>query len=78
MDHYTNRFKRALVEGRTGVRRMAHERHAATRGARRLGFDFLVVDMEHTPLETHHMIDTLRAIAARPRPPSCACRGTTW
>lgn len=67
MDPYSNRFKRALREGRTqfGAWLMSGTPSTAEAlGA--AGFDFLVVDMEHTPLETHQMIDTLRAVAGTP------------
>lgn len=67
MDHYTNRFKRALAEGRTVFGAWLMSGTPATAEALGVsGFDFLVVDMEHTPLETHHMIDTLRAVAGTP------------
>jgi 4-hydroxy-2-oxoheptanedioate aldolase len=67
MDNYTNRFKRALNEGRTVFGAWLMSGTPATAEALGVsGFDFLVVDMEHTPLETHHMIDTLRAIAGTP------------
>ena len=67
MDNYTNRFKRALNEGRTVFGAWLMSGAPATAEALGVsGFDFLVVDMEHTPLETHHMIDTLRTIAGTP------------
>lgn len=67
MDHYTNRFKRALADGRTLFGAWLMSGTPSTAEALGVsGFDFLVVDMEHTPLETHHMVDTLRAIAGTP------------
>jgi len=67
MDTYTNRFKRALAEGRTLFGAWLMSGSPSTAEALGVaGFDFLVVDMEHTPLETHHMVDTLRAIAGTP------------
>jgi 4-hydroxy-2-oxoheptanedioate aldolase len=67
MDQYSNRFKRALAEGRTVFGAWLMSGSPATAEALGVcGFDFLVVDMEHTPLETHHMVDTLRAIAGTP------------
>lgn len=67
MDTYTNRFKRGLAEGRTLFGAWLMSGTPSTAEALGfMGFDFLVVDMEHTPLETHHMIDTLRAIAGTP------------
>jgi len=67
MDNYGNRFKRALMEGRTLFGAWLMSGSPSTAEALGFfGFDFLVVDMEHTPLETHHMVDTLRAIAGTP------------
>jgi 4-hydroxy-2-oxoheptanedioate aldolase len=67
MDTYTNRFKRGLAEGRTLFGAWLMSGTPTTAEALGfMGFDFLVVDMEHTPLETHHMVDTLRAIAGTP------------
>jgi 2-dehydro-3-deoxyglucarate aldolase/4-hydroxy-2-oxoheptanedioate aldolase len=67
MDGYTNLFKRALNEGRTVFGAWLMSGTPATAEALGVsGFDFLVVDMEHTPLETHHMVDTLRTIAGTP------------
>lgn len=67
MDHYTNRFKRALRDGKPIFGAWLMSGTPSTAEALGVsGFDFLVVDMEHTPLETHHMIDTLRAIAGTP------------
>ena len=43
------------------------------------GFDFLVVDTEHTPIDPPQIGDILRTIAGTPASaPSCARRGTTW
>ena len=67
MDLYTNRFKRALRDGKTLFGAWLMSGAPSTAEALGVsGFDFLVVDMEHTPLETHHMIDTLRTIAGTP------------
>lgn len=64
MDPHVNQFKRALREGRTLFGAWLMSGAASTAEALGVaGFDFLVVDMEHTPLETHHMIDMLRAVA---------------
>jgi hypothetical protein len=68
MNPYDNQFKRALAEGRTLFGAWLMSGSLSTAEALGVaGFDFLVVDMEHTPLETHHMIDTLRTIAGTPR-----------
>ncbi|MCC6194466.1 MAG: HpcH/HpaI aldolase/citrate lyase family protein [Burkholderiales bacterium] len=64
MDPHVNPFKRALASGRTLFGAWLMSGAASTAEALGVaGFDFLVVDMEHTPLETHHMIDMLRAVA---------------
>ena len=75
MDNYTNRFKRALNEGRTVFGAWLMSGTPATAEALGVcGFDFLVVDMEHVPLDTADMIEILRAVAGTPahaivRPP---------
>jgi 2-keto-3-deoxy-L-rhamnonate aldolase RhmA len=75
MDLPLNNFKRAITSGKTlfGAWLMS----AAPSTAEALGcvgFDFLVVDMEHTPIDTPQMIGILQAIAGTPaqavvRPP---------
>lgn len=67
MNSFGNQFKRALREERTLFGAWLMSGAPSTAEALGIaGFDFLVVDMEHTPLETHQMIDTLRAIAGTP------------
>jgi 2-dehydro-3-deoxyglucarate aldolase/4-hydroxy-2-oxoheptanedioate aldolase len=64
MEPHHNPFKRALREGRTLFGAWLMSGAASTAEALGIaGFDFLVVDMEHTPLETQQMIDMLRAIS---------------
>ncbi|HEY1460560.1 MAG TPA: HpcH/HpaI aldolase/citrate lyase family protein [Casimicrobiaceae bacterium] len=75
MDLPVNQFKRAIASGVTpfGAWLMC----AAPSTAEALGcvgFDFLVVDMEHTPIDTPQMIGILQTIAGTPaqavvRPP---------
>ncbi len=75
MDLPQNQFKRAIVSGRTplGAWLMcATPTTAEALGC--VGFDFLVVDMEHTPIDTPQMIGILQTIAGTPaqavvRPP---------
>jgi 2-dehydro-3-deoxyglucarate aldolase/4-hydroxy-2-oxoheptanedioate aldolase len=70
-----NQFKRAIASGRTPLGAWLGSGAASTAEALGcVGFDFLVVDMEHTPIDTPQMIDILRAIAGTPaqaivRPP---------
>lgn len=69
MELPVNHFKRALREGRTifGAWLMS----GAPSTAEALGcagFDFLVVDMEHVPVDTAQMIDILRALGGTPAP----------
>ena len=67
MDMPVNQFKRALREGRkifgawltSGAPSTAEALGCA-------GFDFLVVDMEHTPVDTPEMVEILRTIAGTP------------
>jgi len=75
MDLPVNHFKRAIASGRTPLG--AWLSSGATSTAEALGcagFDFLVVDMEHTPIDVTQMVDILRTIAGTPaqaivRPP---------
>ncbi len=75
MDLPINHFKRAIASGRTPLGAWLGSGAASTAEALGcVGFDFLVVDMEHTPIDTPQMIDILRAIAGTPaqaivRPP---------
>lgn len=75
MDLPINQFKRAITSGRTPLGAWLGSGAASTAEALGCaGFDFLVVDMEHTPIDTPQMIDILRAIAGTPaqaivRPP---------
>jgi 4-hydroxy-2-oxoheptanedioate aldolase len=67
MDMPINRFKRAIVSGATqyGVWLVS----GAPTTAEALGsggFDFLVVDTEHTPIDPPQVADVLRAIAGTP------------
>jgi 2-keto-3-deoxy-L-rhamnonate aldolase RhmA len=75
MDLPLNQFKRAIVSGKTPIGAWlmcATPSTAEALGC--VGFDFLVVDMEHTPIDTPQMIGILQAIAGTPaqavvRPP---------
>ena len=67
MDMPVNEFKRSLQQGRTVYGTWLMSGTAATAEALGCaGFDFLVVDMEHVPVDTPEMIDILRAIAGTP------------
>ena len=58
MDLPVNQFKRALREGRTTFGAWLTSGTPSTAEALGCaGFDFLVVDMEHTPVDTPQMID---------------------
>ncbi len=75
MDLPVNQFKRAIASGRTPLGAWLVSGAPSTAEALGCaGFDFLVVDMEHTPIDTPQMIDILRTIAGTPaqaivRPP---------
>ncbi len=43
-----------------------------------VGFDFLVVDLEHVPIEVSDMAHLLRAVGCTPANPWCALLGTIW
>ena len=75
MDLPVNKFKRALASGSTPVGAwLVSGAPAAAEALGCLGFDFLVVDMEHTPIDLQQMVGILQAIAGTPaqaivRPP---------
>jgi 4-hydroxy-2-oxoheptanedioate aldolase len=70
MDMPVNQFKRALQQRRTVFGTWLMSGAASTAEALGCaGFDFLVVDMEHVPVDTPQMIDILRAIAGTPAQP---------
>ena len=75
MDFPINRFKRAIVSGKTPFGAWLMSATPSTAEALGcVGFDFLVVDMEHTPIDTPQMIGILQTIAGTPaqavvRPP---------
>jgi len=75
MDLPVNHFKHAIISGKTPVGAWLVSGAASTAEALGcVGFDFLVVDMEHTPIDVPQMTDILRTIAGTPaqaivRPP---------
>jgi len=75
MDLPVNQFKRAIASGKTPIGCWLMSGAPSTAEALGCaGFDFLVVDTEHTPIDTTQMIDILRTIAGTPaaaivRPP---------
>ena len=75
MDLPVNHFKRALASGKAPVGTWLMSGAPATAEALGCaGFDFLVVDMEHVPIDVAEMIALLRTIAGTPaqaivRPP---------
>ncbi|MEP7183161.1 MAG: HpcH/HpaI aldolase/citrate lyase family protein [Betaproteobacteria bacterium] len=75
MDLPVNLFKRAIVSGRTPVGTwLSSGSPAAAEAMGCVGFDFLVLDTEHTPIDPPQMAELLRTIAGTPaqavvRPP---------
>jgi 2-dehydro-3-deoxyglucarate aldolase/4-hydroxy-2-oxoheptanedioate aldolase len=64
MDLPVNQFKRAIAAGKTPVGAwLVSAAPSAAEALGCIGFDFLVVDMEHTPLDTPQMIGVLQTIA---------------
>src|SRR5512137_2033296 len=62
-----NAFKRALVEGRTQFGTWLMSAAPSTAEAMGCsGFDFLVVDMEHVPVDTPQLVELLRSVAGTP------------
>jgi len=69
MDLPVNHFKRALHSGRTIFGAWLMSGTPSTAEALGCaGFDFLVVDMEHVPVDTAQMIEILRALGVTPAP----------
>jgi len=67
MDMPVNKFKRAITEGRMQLGAWLVSGAPSTAEALGCaGFDVLVVDMEHTPVDTPEMIEILRTIAGTP------------
>lgn len=65
MDFPVNRFQRMLRESRTTFGAWLMSAHPTiTEAMGCAGFDFLVVDMEHTPVDTPQLVDHLRALDA--------------
>ena len=75
MDLPVNHFKRAIASGKPPVGTWLSSGSPATAEALGCaGFDFLVVDTEHTPIDVPQMTEILRAVAGTPaqavvRPP---------
>jgi len=70
MDLPLNHFKRAIVSGKPPIGAWLMSAAPSTAEALGcVGFDFLVVDMEHTPIDTPQMIGILQAIAGTPAQP---------
>jgi 2-dehydro-3-deoxyglucarate aldolase/4-hydroxy-2-oxoheptanedioate aldolase len=64
MELPVNHFKRAIAAGKTPVGAwLVSAAPSAAEALGYIGFDFLVVDMEHTPLDTPQMIGVLQTIA---------------
>ena len=67
MDLPRNTFKQAIAEGRPQFGTWLMSAAPSTAEALGcVGFDFLVVDMEHVPIDTPQMIGILRTIAGTP------------
>ncbi len=67
MDMPVNKFKQGLRERRTQLGAWLVSGAPSTAEAMGCaGFDFLVVDMEHTPVDTPEMVEILRTIAGTP------------
>ena len=67
MDMPVNSFKRAINEGRMQFGAWLVSGAPSTAEALGCaGFDFLVLDMEHTPVDTPEMVEILRTIAGTP------------
>ncbi len=67
MELPVNQFKRAIASGRTPIGAWLVSAAPSTAEALGcLGFDFLVVDMEHTPIDMQQLVGILQTIAGTP------------
>ena len=67
MDHPANRFKQAIESDRTPIGTWLVSGAASTAEAMGCaGFDFVVLDMEHTPIDMAQYIEILRTIQGTP------------
>lgn len=67
MDMPQNRFRRALALGRTPIGTwLVSGAPSAAEAMGCLGFDFLVLDMEHTPIDMSELVGMLRTIEGTP------------
>ena len=67
MDLPRNAFKHAMLAGTPQLGAWLMSAAPSTAEALGcVGFDYLVVDMEHVPIDTPQMIEILRAIAGTP------------
>src|SRR6266581_6294644 len=70
MDMPVNRFKHALAEAKVPLGTwLMSASNAAAEALGCLGFDFLVVDMEHVPIDIPQAYGMLQAIAGTPAHP---------
>ena len=70
MDMPINSFKRALAETKVPLGTwLMSASNGAAEALGCLGFDFLVVDMEHVPIDVPHVFTLLQAIAGTPAQP---------
>jgi len=76
MDLPRNAFKHAIAAGTPQLGAWLMSAAPSTAEALGcVGFDFLVVDMEHVPIDTPQMIEILRAIAGTPAAPRTPAGG---
>ena len=69
MDLPVNQFKRLIRDGRTTFGAWLGSGAPSTAEAMGcVGFDFVVIDMEHTPVDTPQLIELLRAVGGTPAP----------
>ena len=70
MDLPVNLFKRAIASGKTPLGTWLSSGSPATAEAMgSAGFDFVVVDTEHTPIDVPQMTEILRTVAGTPAQP---------
>jgi len=71
MDLPRNGFKRAITIGTPIGTWLGSGAPITAEALGCVGFDFLVVDTEHTPLDPPQLVDVLRAVATTPARKPC-------
>ena len=78
MDLPPNPFKRAIKAGKPQIGLwLSLSSHYSAEVCAGSGYDWLLLDMEHSPNDLESLLSQLQAAAPYPSTRSCGCRGTT-